>query len=127
MVILHFTMCGISVKRGWLFGDRSNPTLHTVNLLILRAHILSSGARSKMFTAMRGLCSDPLWMIENHESILAAKNDAIRTARREFGERNDQEIERLSKQLTKTRDENMRLITENRTLRRAIEIVERGE
>ena len=124
MMTLEFKLCGLSIKRGWLFGSRDNPPLHTVNFLFVSAVIFSDDAWKKLREATRGLCSDPSWLIENSEEILAAKEHAVRRAREEYGERKDRHIEGLQKRLDAAHQENSRLQNENRTLRRAIEIVE---
>lgn len=124
MVILHFKLCGLSIKKGWLFGERDNPPLHEVNMLLCRAFILKRDGSGRIIQAVRGLCSDPSWLIENSQEILVAKEYAIRKAREEFGEQKNRHIDGLQKRLDLAQQENSKLRNENRTLRRAIEIVE---
>lgn len=124
MVIFQFKLCGLSIKRGWLFGRRENPPIHTLNMLLCRAFLLDGKGAGKVIEATSGLCDDPLWLIENRKEIEMARESAVRKARLEYAERKEGEMQRLKERLNEASDENRKLRTENHALRRAIRIVE---
>lgn len=124
MVILQFKLCGLSIKRGWLFGKRENAPIHTLNMLLCRAFLLGGKGAGKVIEATSGLCDDPLWLIENRKEIEMARESAVRKARLEYDQRREAEMRRLKERLDEASKESMKLRTENHALRRAIRIVE---
>ncbi len=121
--IINFKLCGVGVRKGHLFGVHVQYPLITISMLFAKVVILRGGGDLKLMDALRGLATDPDWMVKNNPAVLKAKLEAERAVRAQDEDRKDREIERLRGKQDEHTDELRRLRQDNRALRDAIQIV----
>lgn len=123
MILAHWEFCGLGIKKGRLFGKYAEFPLVTVSLLVAKVTLLPESSATKLREALRGLCRDPEWLIENSAAVEAASRKAYEDTQSRLEDSRDRALARLQQERDALHKEAQGLRQENRTLRGAIELV----
>lgn len=126
MIIFHLTLCGLSIKRGTLFGlERHEYPVLVIRGLIFTAAVLRGAPASLFREAVVGLMDDPEWLTKNARSIRLHRRRMAAKIRAEMEARYRGELERAWGQVTELSSKSEVLLRDNFEMRRAIQTFER--
>lgn len=120
MIILHFGLYGVGIKRAKLFGSFGKYPVISIRFLFVATFIVGGRPEGEFRKAILGMSEDPEWMVENCRAVRLAKKRAYAKARTQLEAEYLDRIERAWSRTQASEDENGRLKNEVIALHRAI-------
>lgn len=125
-IVVHPTLCGISLKRGGLLGRRDSFPMVTLSLLFAKVHFLGRDASDELMTCLRAMYGDPEWLMKNVQGMRKYKDKVESEAFKRHREYREQEFKSLRDRYDEMTLREMKAREENRHLRTALSIM-KGE
>jgi len=124
MFVIHFGFRKPEIKRGYLYGERSNPKIFIIRLGFISIIKMGSEATRVIHNAIHGLSKDSDWLCDNHPEIKRRIKQQVSEQTKEKIEQEKYWTERAREELSDVHQKLMQRNGEVDALKKTLKILE---